>query len=66
MATKKILRLSQVKEKTGLSRSTIYAEMNKGKFPKSICIGIRSVGWLEDAIDQWIDSRISNGGRNVK
>jgi prophage regulatory protein len=65
MSNKKVLRLSQVKEKTGLGRSTIYAEMSKGKFPKSISLGIRSVGWLEDSIDNWIDSRVKIGRGNV-
>ena len=58
MSNKKILRLAQVKEKTGLGRSTIYAEMSKGNFPKSISLGIRSIGWIEESIDDWIDERV--------
>ena len=43
---------------TGLSRSTIYAEMAKGNFPKQIQLtGARSVGWYESAVAQWIESR---------
>lgn len=43
---------------TGLSRSTIYSEMAKGKFPKQIQLtGARAVGWYESAIIQWIESR---------
>lgn len=56
--TGRILRLCQVKELTGLSRSTIYAEIAKGEFPRQIRLtGGRSVGWHEDAIIQWIESR---------
>ena len=55
----KILRLSDVKNITGLSRSTIYAEMAKGNFPKQIQLtGARSVGWYASAINQWIESRV--------
>ncbi|MBV1870410.1 MAG: AlpA family transcriptional regulator, partial [Gammaproteobacteria bacterium] len=52
------LRLREVKEITGLSRSTIYLEIAKGKFPKQIKLtGARSVGWHESAIIQWVESR---------
>lgn len=54
----KILRLKEVKAVTGLSRSTIYAEMAKGEFPKQVQLtGNRSVGWHESVIIQWIESR---------
>ena len=54
----KILRLREVKEITGLSRSTIYLEIAKGKFPIQIQLtGARSVGWHESAIIQWVESR---------
>lgn len=56
----KILRLGDVTEMTGLSRSTIYVEMAKGKFPKQVKLtGARSVGWHERAIVQWIETRKS-------
>ena len=57
-----ILRLPQVIARTGLGRSTIYAYMHDNKFPKSIRLGARAVGWLADDIDQWISDRI-NGQR---
>lgn len=54
----KILRLREVKGITGLSRSTIYLEIAKGKFPKQIQLtGARSVGWHESAIIKWVESR---------
>jgi len=54
----KILRLNEVKALTGLSRSTIYAQMAKGNFPKQLQLtGARSVGWYESAVIEWIESR---------
>ncbi|MEZ5548080.1 MAG: AlpA family transcriptional regulator [Pseudomonadales bacterium] len=54
----RILRLKEVQQMTGLSRSTIYAEIAKGKFPKQVKLtGARSVGWHESAINQWVESR---------
>lgn len=54
-----VKRLNGVKSMVGLSRSTIYALMVAGKFPKSISLGERSVGWLESDIDAWIDSKVA-------
>ena len=53
-----ILRLPEVKARTGLSRSTIYLRVAEGKFPPPINLGERSVGWLESEIDAWIAKRI--------
>ena len=56
---KKFLRLRAAKDWTGLSRSTIYAMMKNGTFPKSISLGARAIGWLESDIQAWADSRVS-------
>lgn len=54
----RILRLKEVREMTGLSRSTIYLEISKGKFPKQVKLtGSHSVGWYEDAVIEWVESR---------
>lgn len=55
----KILRLHEVIEQIGLSRSTIYLRMSKGEFPKSITLGERAVGWNSEDINQWVDERIA-------
>lgn len=56
---KRIIRLPEVKDKTGLSRSTIYLRMSQGRFPKSISLGERAVGWVDAEIEQWLDERIA-------
>lgn len=55
----KIMRLPEVKSRTGLSRSSIYLRISKGVFPASISLGDRAVGWLEADIEQWLDERIA-------
>ena len=45
-----ILRLNDVKAKTGLSRSTIYLRMAEGTFPKKISLGSRAVGWINSEV----------------
>ena len=49
-----ILRLPFVTARVGLSRSSLYAAIATGTFPKPISLGSRAVGWLESDIDAWI------------
>ena len=44
------LRLPQVKSVTGLSKSTIYARIAEGTFPKQIPLGPRLVVWVDSSI----------------
>jgi prophage regulatory protein len=54
----KIVRLPRVKDKTGLSRSTIYLRISKNEFPAPISLGGRAVGWVEKEIDDWLTEKI--------
>ena len=54
----RIIRLQQVCSRTGLSRSTIYEHISRGRFPKQISLGPKSVGWLEHDIELWIGERV--------
>lgn len=58
MTTQTIIRLPQVKERTGLSRSTIYALIKAGHFKAPISLGARAVGWLESDVSEFIDNRV--------
>jgi prophage regulatory protein len=58
MAQQSILRLPDVKARTGLSRSSIYNAIKQGSFPNHVSLGARAVGWLSTDIEQWIASRI--------
>lgn len=53
---KRLLRLPEVLDRTGLSRSTLYADST---FPKPVKIGERAVAWVEDEIKDWVDARIA-------
>ncbi|HEY8606311.1 MAG TPA: AlpA family transcriptional regulator [Noviherbaspirillum sp.] len=59
MVHKSILRLPEVKARTGLSRSSIYNAIKAGTFPAHVSLGARAVGWVSTEIDEWIAARIS-------
>lgn len=56
-----LLRRREVEQRTGLSRSTIYAWINDNRFPRPVKLGERIVAWRESDIDDWLESRVSEG-----
>ena len=50
---KKMYRLPEVMDMTGLSRSSIYLRISTNEFPKPVKIGRRAIGWPEDSIIAW-------------
>jgi len=54
----RIIRLKDVIETTGLSRSTIYKYIEQGHFPKSVELGCRAVGWVDSEIFEWVMARV--------
>ncbi len=49
-----LLRFSDVRRRTGLSRTTIYNRMKAGTFPASLRISVGLIAWYESDIDAWI------------
>ena len=52
-----ILRLAQVRARTGLARTSIYEAVKCGTFPRPVSIGARAVGWIDEHVDEWIEGR---------
>ncbi len=55
----RVLRITQVQARTGLSRSSIYVRVANGSFPKPIRLGARAIGWIESEVDAWIREQIA-------
>lgn len=54
----RIIRLKDVIASTGLARATIYKYIGEGRFPKTVSLGDRCVGWVESEVHDWILARI--------
>ena len=61
---KRFMKLDELKTTTGLSRSSIYDKVKKGDFPAPVKLGERSVAWVAEEVDLWLDARIAD--RNGK
>jgi prophage regulatory protein len=55
----KLLRFPAVRERTGLSRSTIWRLERQGAFPKHHRISANAVAWVEEDIANWIRSKVT-------
>ena len=68
----RFIRLNEVLSRTGYGRTTIYRKMEDGDFPKSVKLGgppkdpnafdSRAIAWIEDEVEQWMESRIEERG----
>jgi prophage regulatory protein len=58
-AALKLLRFPAVRERTGLSRSTIWRLERRGAFPRHHRISANAVAWIEDDIANWIRSKVT-------
>ena len=51
------LRLRDLLRMIGVSKSTIYEWIKKGRFPPPRQLGPRCVGWSAEEVQRWIDER---------
>ena len=68
----RFIRLPEVLSRTGYGRTTIYRKMEDGSFPRSVKLGgppkdpnafdSRAIAWIEDEVEQWMESRIEERG----
>lgn len=53
----KLLRATEVIERTGVSRRTIDRLEHAGRFPRRRALTGGTVGWVEAEVDRWIRTR---------
>lgn len=56
----RLIKLTEVMNRTGMAKSTIYKYMDEGSFPKNVKLGVRSVAWVEGEIYEWITEKIKH------
>lgn len=54
----RLLPLTEVEQRVGLKKSSIYARIDEKTFPKAIKIGSAS-RWSEQAIQHWIQQQVA-------
>lgn len=56
------LRLRQVADRTGLSKTHIYRLIQRGQFPTPARLSERVVAWDEAAVNAWLSERFATAG----
>lgn len=59
----RLLRLPDVEAATSVRKSTIYALMKRGEFPRCVQVTPRCVAWPESAVLQWVQDRIAQAAK---
>lgn len=54
-----LLALEAVCASTTLSKSLVYELIGEGSFPSPVKIGKRRVAWRSEAVQAWMDSRLT-------
>lgn len=52
----RIMRFKEVREVTGLSKTTINRFEKEGRFPSRVSLGPRSIGWFEEDVMTFLES----------
>lgn len=55
---RKLIKLGEVQKRTALGRSSIYAKVAAGTFPRPVKQGASSV-WVDTEVQEWIDRLIA-------
>lgn len=61
----RLLRRAEVEALVGLGRSSIYAMMAEGRFPRPVRVGRGAVRWPEAVIQAWVAARLAQDGRTA-
>lgn len=56
--TVRFIRLKEVIDMCGMSRSAIYGAIKKGEFPAQVKLSERSSAWLHSEVTAWGEARI--------
>jgi prophage regulatory protein len=54
----RMIRWPEVRQRTGLSRTTIWRKVRQREFPAPIHLSSHAVGWRESEVESWLAERI--------
>lgn len=60
MVEKRVLRIQEVIDTIGLSRSSIYRMIKLGKFPSPIPLSTRRIGFISEDVSNWLEQQKIN------
>ena len=55
-----LIRIREVRRRTGFSRSTIWRLERRGEFPRRVKLGPNSVAWYLAEVEGWIKEKLAS------
>jgi prophage regulatory protein len=61
--TERLIRIDEVLHICGLSRSSLYATIQKGEFPAQVKLSKKASAWLYSEVQAWVTERAAQRSR---
>ncbi len=61
----RLIKLKEVMDITGLSRTKLYVLIAESNFPAQVNLGARAVAWVESEIQDWILEKIAKRDEKI-
>lgn len=61
--TTQMLRIREVCQRTGVSKSQLYRLIDQASFPPPVRLGQRACGWVDAEVERWLQQRIADSRR---
>lgn len=62
----RLLKVSEIQARVGISRSCVYAWVKEGRFPAPIQFGKKASRWPESVVNRWIDDAVVRSAEVVR
>lgn len=59
---KLILSVDDIRQRFGISRTSIDRWEKAGIFPKRVRLGVKKIGWYKEQIEEWLNKKIEEKG----
>lgn len=54
----RLIKISEVMNMCGLSRSGLYTLIQQGAFPRPVKLSVRSSAWVKSEVQEWMEARM--------
>lgn len=58
-ASDRLIKIDEVLHICGLSRSALYASIQKGEFPGQVKLSKKSSAWVQSEVLDWMNARVN-------
>jgi prophage regulatory protein len=61
----RLLKVSEVQARLGVSRAAVYKWIGEGRFPAPLKLGPKAARWPESVVNRWIDDVVARSAEGA-